>query len=239
MLGSHDSCACKVRNNCQCLCWVWSKTQDSSLTQQFNFGVRWFDIRYRMEDGVFYTSHTFSSSLTLEEALCELIECARSSDEYMIVRLKRDSASVPLPLLGNHLERIRYRGKPLSHFIVQDGLWSWNQLPYDNKRVVLYSDNETALEDNVPDAWMFPQLFDTVETWGCNTVEEAVQKINELEFLENGRPKALFIDFSSMYPPEVAFDWVWSSVKPFVLDSLKKGDIQLLVLNCIDSSLFD
>ena len=50
IIGSHDSCTCKSKNDCICLCWHWAKTQSTTLKEQFDLGVRLFDLRYKLND---------------------------------------------------------------------------------------------------------------------------------------------------------------------------------------------
>ena len=68
IFGSHDSCACTIKNKSYCLCWIWAKTQDISLKDQYMLGIRLFDIRYHFIE-IFYTSHAFSTTYTVKNVL--------------------------------------------------------------------------------------------------------------------------------------------------------------------------
>ena len=243
IIGSHDSCTCKSKNNYMCLCWEWAKTQNITLKEQFDLGVRLFDLRYKLND-IYYISHTLNTMYTLENALTELVKCSIDANEYIYIRLKRDSSSYPLPSFGYTLESIKIYGVPLSQYLVEYGTAdkSFNggairrymrKIPTSNRRIILYSDDNTLSEDNVPAAWFFPQLFDTVETWGCAAIDDAVSVIKDGHFKNNGLPKAIFVDFSSLYPPEIAFDYIWERVKDTVINYIIRGDIDCIVLNHI------
>jgi len=235
IIGSHDSCAESPNNPCLCICWAWAKTQTHSLEEQHHIGVRLFDLRYHMNDNTYYMSHTFSTNYTVEQAFTELVSCALDSQEYVYIRLKRDSSSVPLPTFGNALDRIMIRGLPLGEYVARyDGriLWDYmNKKPFNNKCIIIYSDNDTLREDNLVPSWIFPQLFDTVETWDCPTVDAAVERIRKREFKENGLPRAIFIDFSGMYPPKIAFECVWEQVKDSIVECIVRKEIDCVMIN--------
>ena len=241
LLGSHDSGACQSKNSCIGCCWMWAKTQTISLQEQFDHGIRLFDLRYKMEDGVFYISHTFSTSYSVQHALTELVQCALESNEYIFIRMKRDSSSEPLSAFGDFLQSIQINGYPLSSYVIEyDGSTLWyylNKTPYMRARILFYSDDNTLHDDNVPRSWIFPQLFDTIETWGYKKVEEAVESIYEKKFKENGLPRAIFIDFSSCYPPGIAFEMVWERVQDKIIEYVTQGEIECIVLNCIRSDI--
>ena len=107
------------------------------------------------------------------------------------------------------------------------------KIPTSIRRIILYSDDNTLSEDNVPSAWFFPQLFDTIETWGCAAIDDAISVIQAGHFKNNGLPKAIFVDFSSIYPPEIAFDYIWERVKNTIINYIIRGDIDCIVLNHI------
>jgi hypothetical protein len=233
--GSHDSCSSQVNDPFNLCCVIWAKTQDLSLSDQFSLGIRLFDLRYSFNQ-LFVISHTIPSRYTLQEAIQELIQCSINSNEYIYIRLKRDSTSPPLPSFGNALQSIQINSQPLSDYIVTyDGstLWSFLRESPNGPTVVLYSDNETLHEDHVPSSWIFPQLFDVIETWEYSTVEEAVQRVYEKKFAENGLPKAIFLDFSSILPPEVSFTLLWNQVKEEIKRDIKNGTIQCVMSNQI------
>ena len=202
IIGSHDSCAESPKNPCLCICWPWAKTQSLSLEEQHNIGVRLFDLRYHLNEATYYMSHTFSTNYTVQQALTEVVSCALNMREYIYIRLKRDSSSDPLPGFGSMLEHIMIRGMPLGEYIVEYNettLWNYiNQKPTNNKCVIIYSDNDTLRDDNVARSWIFPQLFDTIETWDCGNVDDAVQRIHDKKFKGNGLPRAIFVDFSGL-----------------------------------------
>lgn len=233
--GSHDSGACQVNDPWKSCCWVWAQTQDLFLTDQFLLGIRLFDLRYSFDD-LFRISHTIPSRYTLQHAIHELVQCSIQSNQYIFIRLKRDSASPPLPSFGNALQSIRIHSKPLEDYIVTyDGstLWSFLHKTPSGPTVILYSDDSTLHEDLVPSSWIFPQLFDAVETWGCSTVEEAEQRVYEKKFAENGLPKAIFLDFSSIYHPELSFELLWNRIKGEIKHDIEKGTIQCVMTNQI------
>jgi hypothetical protein len=247
IIGSHDSCTCKSKNECICLCWQWAKTQSTTLKEQFDLGVRLFDLRYKLND-IYYISHTLDTMYTLENALTELVKCSIDANEYIYIRLKRDSSSYPLPSFGYTLESIKIHGVPLSQYLVEYGTVDktfnggairryMKKIPTSNRRIILYSDDNTLSEDNVPSAWFFPQLFDTVETWGCAQIDDAVSVIKDGHFKNNGLPKAIFVDFSSIYPPEIAFDYIWKRVKETIINYIIRGDIDCIVVNHISHDL--
>jgi len=235
MIGSHDSCAIQPKDDCMCICWLWAKTQSVSLKEQFHLGVRLFDLRYHL-DGEFYISHTFSTSYTVQEALTDLITCAREKNEYVYVRLKRDSSSVALPSFGAALESLMINGQPFGTYVVPYPNVVYGN-PVDQRCIVLYSDNTTLQDDHVNSRWIFPQLFDTIETWDCSTVDAAVQRIQEMAFHNNGLPKAIFIDFSANYPPAMAFDMVWKRVSALILPRLASREISCLMINSVTAEI--
>jgi len=235
IIGSHDSCAESPKNPCLCICWTWAKTQALSLEDQYKIGVRLFDLRYHIDGDTYYMSHTFSTNYTVHQALTDLVSCALDSQEYVYIRLKRDSSSPNLPGFGTALEYTMIRNKPLGEYIVYydgKGIRDYmNKKPTDNKCVIIYSDNDTLRDDNLVRSWIFPQLFDTVETWDCGTIKDAVQRINDKKFKENGLPKAIFVDFSSMYPPKMAFEYVWEQVKDMIVESIVGKEIDCVMVN--------
>ena len=235
IIGSHDSCTESPKNPCLCICWPWAKTQSFSLEDQFKIGVRLFDLRYHLEDDTYYISHTFSTNYTVQQALTDLVSCAMDSEEYVYIRLKRDSSSVPLPEFGTALDRIMINSISLGEYVVRyDGriLWDYmNKKPYNNKCIIIYSDNDTLRDDNVVSSWIFPQLFDTVETWDCSTVDDAIQRIHDKNFKQNGLPRAIFVDFSGLYPPKIAFEYVWEQVKDMIVESIVRKEIDCVMVN--------
>jgi hypothetical protein len=236
IFGSHDSCACTIKNKSYCICWIWAKTQDISLKDQYKLGIRLFDIRYHFYE-MFYTSHTFSTSYTIKDAITELVQCSKEENDYIFIRLKRDSSSPGLPSFGSYLSSLTINNEPLSSYVIEyDGstLWSFmDKKPVDSHRIIFYSDDESLLQDNVCKSWIFPQLFDTIETWGCSNIEEATQLIIQKKFKENGLPKAIFLDFSSIFPPEIAHELLWYRVQTYIKDYIDKNEIQCLVMNQI------
>jgi len=234
MIGSHDSCACIAKDKCLCCCWPWAQTQTISLHDQFQLGVRLFDLRYHLDDTVYYMSHTFSTSYTVEQALRELIACAVDAHEYIYIRMKRDSSSPALPAFGAMIQPI------LEPYVIEyDGSTLWQFIrnkPSDSKCVLLYCDNDTLRDDHVTYSWIFPEIFDVIATWDCGTVTDAVERIEQKAFKENGLPKAIFIDFSAWYPPEIAFDMVWSRVQDTVVGYLMRHEIECVMINCVDVS---
>ena len=241
IIGSHDSCAESPNNPCLCLCWAWAKTQTLSLEDQHDIGIRLFDLRYHLSDDIYYMSHTFSTNYTVQQALTELVSCALNKREYIYIRMKRDSSSVALPEFGSIMERIMIRDMPLSEYIVEyngANLWNYiNQPPQDNKCVIIYSDNDTLRDDNVPRSWIFPQLFDTVETWDCPNVDAAVERIRKREFKGNGLPRAIFVDFSGMYPPKMAFEYVWEQVKDIIVECIICKEIDCVMINYANAEI--
>jgi len=237
IIGSHDSCACVAKDECLCICWLWAKTQDASLKDQFALGVRFFDLRYRMDNDIYYMSHTFSTSYTVEKALTELIRCAVEANQYIYIRMKRDSSSPALPSFGSFFTSILLQDIPITTFIMEyDGstLWQYIDKKPDRACVVLYSDNDTLRDDDVPMRWVFPQLFDTVETWDCGTIDDAVQRIHMKPFANNGLPKAIFIDYSGVYPPEMIFDYLWEQIEDDIMLYIQQGIIECVMLNHIN-----
>lgn len=224
VFGSHDSCACKGKYPSQCLCWCWAKTQDISLRKQYELGIRWFDLRYSFDE-IYTISHTFSSMYSVQFAFEELISCCTETNEKIYIRLKRDSTSPSLPEFGEFLKSITIKLLPL-HYYIESETNKYGQ-------IILYTDSNSTLEDNVPTIWLRSQLFDTIETWDCHSVEEASKRIHTKSFLENGLPKAIFLDFSSNYPPEIAFELLWQKVKDNIIERIKKKQIQCLVMNHI------
>lgn len=235
IIGSHDSCAYQSKDDCMCLCWLWAKTQSLPLHEQFHLGVRLFDLRYHL-DSVFYISHTFSTSYTVEQALTDLIHSASDMNEYVYIRLKRDSSSVPLPSFGSALRSLIINGQPFDRYIVPyPSVVRGN--PVDQRCIVLYSDDTTLHDDNVDPSWIFPQLFDAVETWDCPTVDAAVQRIHDMPFYNNGLPKAIFIDFSGKYPPEIVFDIIWKRVSTIIMPRIASGDITCIMINHVSAEI--
>lgn len=243
IIGSHDSCAESPNNPCLCLCWAWAKTQTLSLEDQHDIGVRLFDLRYHLNGETYYMSHTFSTNYTVHQAITELVSRALNKREYIYIRMKRDSSSAPLPGFGSIVERIMIRDMPLSEYIVEyngANLWNYiNQSPQDNKCVIIYSDNDTLRDDNVPCSWIFPQLFDTVETWDCPTVDAAVERIRKREFKGNGLPRAIFVDFSGLYPPKMAFEYVWEQVKDIIVECIIRKEIDCVMINYANAEIMN
>jgi hypothetical protein len=101
-----------------CLCWEWAETQSLTLGEQFDLGVRLFDLRYSQSSSVFYISHTLNTSYNVHDALYELIKRATAAKEYIYIRLKRDSSSVPLPTFGTWLPCIMIDDSSLQDFII-------------------------------------------------------------------------------------------------------------------------
>jgi hypothetical protein len=206
-----------------------------TLEEQFNLGVRLFDLRYHMDHDVFYMSHTFSTSYTVQDALTELIGCATRARQYIYIRMKRDSSSVPLPTFGSFLEpiiahcAIEYTGQDIYDII--------GRQPNDARCVVLYSDDSTMRDDQVSLRWIFSQIFDTIETWDCGHADEAVERIRLKQFRNNGLPKAIFLDFSSVYPPELAFDCVWDRSKDMIADYIVHKEIDCIMINSVQSDI--
>ena len=114
ILGSHDSCANQPEfcNNIFNIPWYWAKTQKHSLKDQFNIGVRLFDIRYRYENktNTFYISHTFCTSYTLKDALFELLTCAIKEKCFVYINIKRDWKADPCDL-GKYVSSLIYCDK--------------------------------------------------------------------------------------------------------------------------------
>ena len=241
IIGSHDSCTELPKNPCLCMCWPWAKTQELSLEDQYKVGVRLFDLRYHMNNDVYYMSHTFSTNYTVTQALTDLVSCALDTREYVYIRMKRDSSSQPLIGFGTSLEYTFIRGLPLHEYVVRyDGstLWDYmNKKPNDNKCIIIYSDNDTLRDDNVVRSWIFPQLFDTIETWDCGNVDDAVARIHTRQFKENGLPRAIFIDFSSLYPPKMAFDRVWEQVKDTIINAIIHKEIECVMINYANAEI--
>ncbi len=238
IIGSHDSCACVAKDECMCICWLWAKTQDISLKDQFALGVRLFDLRYRMDNNVYYMSHTFSTNYTVEKALTELIACAVEANEYIYIRLKRDSSSPALPSFGSFFTSICIHDIPITTFMIEyDGstLWQYLTGKPDRQCIVLYSDNDTLRDDHIPAQWIFPQLFDTVETWDCSSIDSAAQRIRLRPFHNNGLPKAIFIDFSGVYPPELIFDYLWEEIENDIMLCIHNNVIQCVMVNHINA----
>jgi hypothetical protein len=239
IIGSHDSCACVAKDDCMCICWLWAKTQDISLKDQFALGVRLFDLRYHMDNNVYYMSHTFSTSYTVENALTELIKCAVEANEYIYIRLKRDSSSPALPSFGSFFTSILIHDIPITTFMIEyDGstLWQYLNAKPDRQCIVLYSDNDTLRDDHIPAQWIFPQLFDTVETWDCSSIDSAAQRIRLKPFRNNGLPKAIFIDFSGVYPPEMIFDYLWEQIEDDIMMCIHNNVIQCIMVNHINAT---
>jgi len=239
IIGSHNSCTCKGRNVLACLCWKWAKTQSMSLKEQFELGVRLFDLRYKLND-IYYISHTFDTSYTLQQAMTDLVECSMNTDEYIYVRLKRDHSSYPLPSFGYTLESMKINDTRLHDYIVDNHgkkKFNLNQKPFNMKRIILYTDDSTLSEDNVLQTWFFPQLFDTIETWQCSRVEDAARLIYDKRFKNNGLPKAIFLDFSSTYPPEIATDLLWDLVKDTIISYIRRGEIDCIMINYVCSDI--
>jgi len=188
-----------------------------------------------MEDGVYYMSHRFSTSYTVSDALTELIVCALAANEYVYIRMKRDSSSPPLPGFGAFVEPII--GRHAFKYFGQDIRTIMGATPVYPRCVVLYSDSQSMQEDHVSSDWIFPQIFDTVETWDCGTIEDAVQRIRLLQFKENGLPKALFIDFSAKYPPEFAFEYVWEKTKDTIAGYITRKEIDCIMINSVDPDI--
>ena len=237
IIGSHDSGTAIAKNKCMCICWPWAQTQNISLSDQFAVGVRLFDLRYKMIDGVACITHTFATSYTIENALQELIECALVANEYIYIRIKRDSSSSRIPLFGSILQSITVRGSTIQNYIIEyDGSTVWqfmNKRPSDQHMIILYSDNNTLFDDCVPSSWIFPQLFDTLETWDCGNMDDAIQRIHMMKFHNNGLPKAIFVDFSGLMPPEIAFELVWEQVEDVIIRYVMRGEINCIMINFI------
>ena len=237
IIGSHDSGTALAKNKCMCICWPWAQTQKISLSDQFELGVRLFDLRYKMVNGIAYITHTFTTSYTVEDALQELIECAIVANEYIYIRMKRDSSSSGIPMFGTILQNITIHDINIQNYIIEyDGATVWQFMkkqPTDRRYIVLYSDNNTLLEDRVPSSWIFPQLFDTLETWDCGNMDDAIQRIHMMKFHNNGLPKAIFVDFSGLMPPEIAFDLVWEQVEDVIISHIMRGEINCVMINHI------
>jgi len=62
-------------------------------------------------------------------------------------------------------------------------------------------------------------------------VDDAVQRIRDKNFKQNGLPRAIFVDFSGLYPPKIAFDYIWEQVKDMIVESIVRKEIDCVMVN--------
>ena len=107
IFGSHDSCACTIKNKSY---WIWAKTQDkTNINLVYVFSI-------------------------FKDAITELIQCSKEENDYIFIRLKRDSSSPGLPPFGNYL---MINDKPLSSYVIEYDGWSFmDKKPVDSHRII-------------------------------------------------------------------------------------------------------
>jgi hypothetical protein len=223
-------------------CMLWSQTQTYSLVEQFEMGVRFFDIRYKMDGENYYSSHTYPTQYTIQDAMMELVQCSQQSKEYTYIRLKRDSSSDPLPEFGTMFQSIHVNHQLIEDYIVRHPLpfpigevlhVDADPSPFPIPTIILFCDNDTLRDDHIPDNWYGPMLFDAIETWNCQSIMEASDLIHARSFTYNGLPKAIFLDYSSIYPPHYTSTLLWNEVKKDIEHMIVKKEIQCVMLNYI------
>lgn len=204
-------------------------------------GVRYFDIRYSFIGNNYVVSHTYATNYSVYDAINELVSCASSVNEYVYIRLKRDSASVALPGFGAWFSLIKINNNSVLNYFVKNDIQDisslLNKKPLGTECIILYSDDTTLHDDNVSAQVVFSQIFDTVETWQCGEVDDAVKLITNPTFKNNGLLKAIFIDFSANYPPEIAFKLVWEKVEDKIVEYSKNNTIQCVMINNVDDKI--
>ena len=238
LIGSYDSTRCKGKHSSSCLCWE-SATQDMTLTEQYQLGIRFFDLRYKLND-IYYINHTNGS--TLERAFADLIQCSIDSNEYVFIRLKREESSYPLPSFGYTLDSMMIRGTPLHEYVIQnhgrkDIRIYLKRTPISNRRLIIYSDDTTLSEDNVLQSWFFPQIFDVIETMDCERVEDAIQIIHDKPFKNNGLPRAIFLTFHGTYHSEMAFELLWDHVQHAIRRYSRNGEIECIMISYVCATM--
>jgi hypothetical protein len=106
-------------------------------------------------------------------------------------------------------------------------------LPSPIPTIILFCDNDTLRDDHIPEHWYGPMLFDAIETWNCQSIMEASDLIHARSFQYNGLPKAVFLDYSSIYPPKYTSTLLWNEVKKDIEHMIVKKEIQCVMLNYI------
>jgi len=105
--GTHNSGAISSRNALVAPAFLWAKNQWRSLSEQMNFGIRFFDLRVSpvtdSEGQVSLSlSHHFITSITLESALSDIRSFLSSNpSEFMMVHVRIDSS-----VRANHDQRV-------------------------------------------------------------------------------------------------------------------------------------
>jgi hypothetical protein len=159
----------------------------------------------------YYSSHTYPTQYTIQDAMMELVQCSQQSKEYTYIRLKRDSSSDPLPDFGTMFQSIHVNHQLIEDYIVRHPLpfsigdvihagtdadeQSPTLLPSPIPTIILFCDNDTLRDDHIPEHWYGPMLFDAIETWNCQSIMEASDLIHARSFQYNGLPKAIFLDY--------------------------------------------
>ena len=160
----------------------------------------------------------------------------------IVIRLKRDNAHPePLPAgvsLQDALSGMSFNGKSFLDYVVlrADTPAANAAKASENKNarpVLIYSDNDTPIQDGLSPTYIHGQIFDTVETWQYPKLSDAVKAVKNPVFVNNGLPKVIFLDYSSWLPPIIASDLLYQQVSASVGQYIKDGLIQGLVVNNI------
>jgi hypothetical protein len=210
-----------------------------TLMEQYQLGIRFFDLRYKLND-IYYINHTNGS--TLEHAFADLIQSSIDSNEYVFIRLKREESSYPLPSFGYTLDSMMIHGTPLHEYVIQnhgrkDIRIYLKRTPISNRRLIIYSDDTTLSEDNVLQSWFFPQIFDVIETMDCERVEDAIQMIHDKPFKNNGLPRAIFLTFHGTYHSEMAFELLWDHVQHAIRRYSRNGEIECIMISYVCATM--
>lgn len=231
IFGTHNSCTNEIESSC-CV-YLWCQTQSSSLIEQFQMGIRLFDLRYKMIGNQYYISHTYPTNYKVKDAFIELITCSQQANETVYIRLKRDSSSVPLPDFGTMFQTIHVENKRIEKYIIRQPLEYIEPGQLTVPTIILFCDNDTLRDDHMPVNWYGPMLFDAIETWNCQSIMEASDLIHARSFQYNGLPKAIFLDYSSYYPPYYTTPLLWNEVKKEIQTMIIKKEIQCVMLNFV------
>lgn len=238
LIGSHDSCGYEPLNT-SCvsrMCWLFAKTQRQTLREQYDSGVRLFDLRYRKLGNEFMVSHTLFTSYSLKDALLDLLEIA---NDRIYIRLKRDSTiNQPIGGLQDALATYKFNDiSVLSYMILNNGQpfpGPSNDKGKGKGKLVMWTDNSTPLEDGLSQIFVWGQIFDTVETYMYNTLVDAVRAVEDKQFKNNGLPKMIFLDWSSYLPPLIAGDLLIDKVFSLIVSYRQQGLIQGVMINSVD-----
>lgn len=209
MIGSHDSFTCLAP---QCKAYNagkrWWKTQKVSLQEQYDLGVRLFDIRVCLKEGLWRPCHglvNLTASFSSLEGICKFMDTYLPDAIYRIVLEK-----------GDVVEEWQFRNQSSGLCSKYPHLWRLDIKASKNWMGAVANNNDPLYREGYAFAkvnvWESPAQelhgFVTKKNWWKINLEKEAKKINgslfktekELQEAVASKKSLYFIDFVDTLP---------------------------------------